>query len=185
MSDWLTLARIVRPQGRRGEVLCDLLTDFPGQFTGGFAVSLLRPDGTRTPATIDAHWLPVGRSAGRVVLQITGISDISAAETLAKCDVQIPQEQRIGLDDGTFYVTDLVGCTLADGANEIGVVQDLHFPYNADGKILPDAAALFVVQRPNGDEVMIPFANAFIRSIDVAAKRIEMNLPTGLVEMNG
>jgi 16S rRNA processing protein RimM len=185
MEQWVTLARIVRPQGRRGEVLSDLLTDFPEQFTQQPQVSLLTPAAARISATVESHWMPTGRSAGRIVLKFAGTDSISDAEKLAGYQVQIQSDQRLKLDDETYYVEDLIGCILVDGENEIGTIDDLHFPLDSEGRRIQDAASLFVVRRANGDELLIPFANAFIRNIDTKARRIEMNLPGGLLEMNG
>jgi 16S rRNA processing protein RimM len=184
-DEWYTLAAIVRPQGRRGEVLADLLTDFPDQFTGEAELCLQRPDGTRSPVRVEAHWMPTGRNAGRIVLKLAGIESITEAERVAGCRVQLHQSERAGLEQHTYYVTDLVGCTLEEGGAEVGLVIDLHFPLNSEGRRLHDAASLFVVQRANGDEVMVPFVNAFVEEIDVVAKIIRMKLPTGLLEMNG
>ena len=184
-DEWYTLAAIVRPQGRRGEVLADSLTDFPDQFTGPAELYLQRPDGTRTPVQVESHWMPTGRNAGRIVLKLAGVDSISDAERVAGCKVQLHQSERADLDQHTYYVTDLVGCTLEEGGVVIGQVVDLHFPLNSEGRRLQDAASLFVVQRADGDEVMVPFVNAFVEQIDVAAKIIRMKLPTGLLEMNG
>ena len=184
-NDWVTLARVVRPQGRRGEVLCDLFTDFPNQLKERPNVFLAGPTGLRTDAVVEDHWLPVGRSAGRIVLKLAGIETISDAEKLSRFEVQIPADERVALDEQTYYVNDLIGCVLTDNEIEIGTVEDLHFPQDPQGKRIETAAAIFIVTRDNGDEVMIPFANEFIAKIDVAEKRIEMRLPQGLVEMNG
>lgn len=183
-EEWYTLASIVRPQGRRGEVLADLLTDFPDQFTGSAELCLTRPDGTRAPATVDERWMPTGRNAGRIVLKLAGVDSISDAERLAGCKVQMRQAERAGLEEHNYYVTDLVGCTLLEGGTEIGEIIDLHFPLNSDGRRLQDAASLFVVRKANGDEVMVPFVNDFVEEIDTAAKIIRMKLPTGLLELN-
>ncbi|AFL88360.1 16S rRNA processing protein RimM [Terriglobus roseus DSM 18391] len=184
-NDWVTLARVVRPQGRRGEVLCDLFTDFPDQFKDRPNVSLLAPSGLRTDAVVQDHWLPVGRSAGRIVLKFAGYDSITDAEKLTKAEAQIPAEERVALDEQTYYVNDLIGCIMTDGEIEIGKVDDMHFPQDPQGRRIETAASIFVVTRANGDEVMIPFANEFIAKIDIAAKRIEMRLPQGLVDMNG
>ena len=65
------------------------------------------------------------------------------------------------------------------------MVVDLHFPLNAEGRRLQDAASLFVVHKANDDEVMVPFVNDFVEEIDTAAKTIRMKLPAGLLELNG
>ena len=121
---------------------------------------------------------------GRIVLKLAGVDSISDAERLTACKVQLRQSERVDLDQHTYYVADLVGCTLLEGGAEIGLVVDLHFPLNSEGRRLQDAASLFVVQRANGDEVIVPFANDFVEEIDVAAKIICMKLPAGLLELN-
>jgi len=182
---WITLARIVRPQGRRGEVLADLFTGHPEQFTGPSEIFLHLSDGVRQSIRVEDTWLPTGRSAGRIVLKLAGIDSINDAEKLLGGEIQIPENQRLALEDGNYYVSDLVGCEVVDRGDPLGKVVDMHFPQDARGKRIEDAAAIFVVERTNGDEVFIPFANAFIESIDIAARRIEMNLPDGLLSMNG
>ena len=184
-EEWFTLAGIVRAQGRRGEVLADLLTDFPDQFTGSAELCLLRKDGSRSPVKVESHWMPTGRNAGRIVLKLAGIDSISDAEKLAGYSVQLRQAERADLDHKTYYVTDLVGCMLLEDGTEIGLVVDLHFPLNPEGRRLKDAASLFIVRRANGDEIMVPFVNDFVEEIDTVAKTIRMKLPTGLLEMNG
>jgi 16S rRNA processing protein RimM len=183
---WTVLAHLLRPQGRKGEVLAELLTDFPERFADREGIALRKPDGTHQPATIESHWLPVGRNVGRVVLKLQGIDSIEAAERLADFEVVIPSEQRVALeDDDTEYIADLLDCTLVDGEHIIGIVEDVHFPTNTAGARLEDAAPLLVIRSPSGDEHLIPFAKAWIQTIDVAAKRIEMRLPDGLLDING
>lgn len=189
MSDqqetWITLACIVRPQGRRGEVLADLFTDFPELFTTSKTLSLAAPDETRVALTVESLWLPTGRSRGRVVLKLLGTDSISAAELLKGYKVQMLEDERVGLEDKTYYVSDLVGCELLDGDTVLGTVTDVHFPVASDGRRLQDSAPLFVLTRKDGNEVLIPFANAFVQRIDLGSKQILMKLPAGLVDVNG
>ena len=180
----ITIAHIVRPQGRRGEVLADLFTDFPDLFTTTKHLQLKAPSGIVTATCVEVYWLPTGRNAGRVVLKLSGIESISAAEQLAGFEVQIPSTERVTLDDHTYYVSDLVGCALLDGETRLGTVEDLHFPVDSDGRRLSDAAPLFVVRGLNGQEILVPFANAFVQEIDLATKQVQMSLPPGLVDLN-
>lgn len=184
-ADWITLARVVRPQGRRGEVLADLKTDFPEQLRQYPNIFLRLPDGEPKPAVVEDSWLPTGRSAGRIVLKLQGVDSISDAEKLLDATLEIASDQRLTLSDGNYYVSDLIGCQMVHQGDMVGTVVDMHFPQDPTGKRIDDAAALFVVERANGDEVLIPFANAFVASIDTVARKIEMNLPDGLLEMNG
>ena len=190
-ADWVTLAVVVRPQGRRGEVLCELNTDFPERFAERTSLFLKSPDATQGQSyTLDEFWLPTGKSAGRVVLKFAGVDSISDAEQLAGRHVLLPIAERAPLEDGTFYVDDLRGCTVVnlaggDGPDEIGTITDVHFPTDSAGAKLHDAAPILVVTRANGDEVLIPLAKEFLEAPDLASRRIGMRLPAGLVEANG
>ena len=187
---WIVLAHLLRPQGRKGELLAELFTDFPERFSDQRRVYLAAPnfngDQAEARATeVAAFWLPVGRNEGRVVLQFAGIDTISDAETIAGLDVLIPREERLALDDESVYISELIGCTVYDGSKEIGVVDDVHFAMTADGgRRLEDAAPLLAVASVEGDEILIPFAKAFLVSVDTNEKCIKMTLPKGLLEVN-
>jgi 16S rRNA processing protein RimM len=187
---WIVLAHLLRPQGRKGEVLAELFTDFPERFEDQRRVFLAAPgfDGDEAEARsaeIVAFWLPVGKNEGRVVLRFAGIDTISDAESIAGLDVLVPREERLPLDDESVYISELVGCTVYDGPTPVGVVEDVQFAMTADGgRRLDDAAPLLAVTSPDGDEILIPFAKAFLVAVNTDAKRIEMTLPEGLVEIN-
>jgi 16S rRNA processing protein RimM len=187
---WIVLAHLLRPQGRKGEVLAELFTDFPERFEDQRRVFLAAPgfDGDEVEARsaeVVAFWLPVGKNEGRVVLQFAGIDTISDAESIAGLDVLVPREERLPLDDESVYISELVGCTVYDGSTPVGVVEDVQFAMTADGgRRLDDAAPLLAVTSPDGDEILIPFAKAFLVAVNTDAKRIEMTLPEGLIEIN-
>ena len=187
---WIVLAHLLRPQGRKGELLAELSTDFPERFQDQRRVFLAAAnfDGDESKARaaeVAAFWLPVGKNEGRVVLQFAGIDTISDAETIAGLDVIVPREERISLEDDSVYISELIGCTVYDGQKQIGVVDDVQFAMTADGgRRLDDAAPLLAVASAEGDEILIPFAKAFLVRVDTEAKRIEMRLPEGLVEIN-
>jgi 16S rRNA processing protein RimM len=187
---WIVLAHLLRPQGRKGEVLAELFTDFPERFEDQRRVFLAAPgfDGDEAKARsaeVVAFWLPVGKNEGRVVLQFAGIDTISDAEWIAGLDVLVPREERLPLDDESVYISELVGCTVYDGPTQVGVVEDVQFAMTADGgRRLEDAAPLLAVTSPGGDEILIPFAKAFLVAVNTDAKRIEMTLPEGLIEIN-
>jgi 16S rRNA processing protein RimM len=192
-SQWIVLAQILRPQGRRGEVLADLFTDFPERFDqhprvwlapAGFA-DQAQASGSTQQAEVAAHWLPVGRNAGRIVLHFAGIDTIERAQELAGKEVIVPLSERLPLDEGAAYISDLVGSTVYDGDAALGIVESVQFPTSADGsRRLEEAAPLLTVLSPEGDEILVPFANAFIVAIDVPAKSIRMTLPEGLAAIN-
>ena len=187
---WTVLAHLLRPQGRKGEVLAELFTDFPERFEDHKRVFLAAPGfaGEATEArAVDvlAFWLPMGKNEGRVVLHFAGIDTISDAELIAGQDVLVPRQERLALDEESVYVSDLIGCTLYDGPLPVGVVEDVQFAMSADGaRRLDDAAPLLAVRSSEGDEVLIPFAKAFLVGVDTDLKRVDMRLPQGLVDVN-
>jgi 16S rRNA processing protein RimM len=187
---WIVLAHLLRPQGRKGEVLAELFTDFPERFDGYKRVFLAAPgfageEAEARSAKIVAFWLPVGKNEGRVVLQFAGIDTISDAESIAGQDVLVPGDERLPLDDESVYVSELIGCTVYDGPLPVGMVEDVQFAMTADGgRRLDDAAPLLAVRSSEGDEILVPFAKAFLVRVDTEAKRIDMTLPQGLIEVN-
>ena len=189
-SAWIVLAHLLRPQGRKGEVLAELFTDFPERFERGRRVFLAEPgfegeEAEARAAEVVGFWLPVGKNEGRVVLQFAGIDSISDAETIAGKDVLVPREERLPLDDESAYISELIGCTVYDGSKPVGVVAEVQFAMTADGgRRLDDAAPLLAVTSLEGDEILIPFAKALVVTVDTEAKRIEMSLPEGLLEVN-
>jgi 16S rRNA processing protein RimM len=189
-SSWIALAHLLRPQGRKGELLAELFTDFPERFEERKQVFLARPgfDGEAAQARaaeVIAFWLPVGKNEGRIVLQFAGVDSITQAETLAGLEVLVPDDERAPLDDDAVYISELVGCTVYDGAIEVGVIADVQFPATADGsRRLEEAAPLLEVTSPEGNEILIPFAKAFVVGVDTKVKRVDMTLPKGLLEVN-
>jgi 16S rRNA processing protein RimM len=194
-SSWIVLAHLLRPQGRKGEILAELLTDFPERFSSNPRVFLAPPDfsGSESAArlaTVTDFWLPVGKNQGRIVLHFAGIDSITLAESLANLDVIVPSDERLELEDDATYISDLIGCTLYDHADpqvtvSLGVVTDVHFATTPDGsRRLEDAAPILALETPAGDEILVPFVKAFLIELDPAAKRIDMTLPAGLADVN-
>jgi 16S rRNA processing protein RimM len=194
---WIALAHLLRPQGRKGEILAELLTDFPERFPDAASpekaptrVFLAPPgfEGSEAEArsiSVVNHWLPVGRNQGRIVLGFAGIDSIEKAEALGGLDVLIPESERIELDDDAEYISDLIGCVVYDGPTAVGTVTDVEFPTTPDGaRRLEQAAPLLSVHTPDGEEVLIPYVQQFLVSVAPESKRIDMLLPAGLIDVN-
>jgi 16S rRNA processing protein RimM len=181
--DFMLLARLVRTQGRHGELIAEILTDFPERFSERARVWLLPPDSKAAPheAEIERHW----PHKGRIVLKFAGIDSISEATALSGWHVAIPREQRALLADDAVYVADLIGCHVIDeaaGSDGSDGSVDLG-PVLAVERGSGDAPDLLVVQH-GGDELLIPFAKSFIVQIDLAAQVLRMRLPAGLTAIN-
>jgi 16S rRNA processing protein RimM len=187
-EEWAWLAHIRRPQGRKGEVFADILTDFPERFSERRKLWLIpdpdsmRPESPRTkanPAPVAAELTNHWPHKGGMVLHFAGVDSISAAELLAGKIVAIPQAERAPLPEDEVYIADLIGCALMDVAGpEPVLVGQIDSVDRTAGPV-----ALLVVEGPSG-EILVPFAKSYLRKIDLAAKRIEMALPQGLTDLN-
>ncbi|MFZ0745004.1 MAG: ribosome maturation factor RimM [Terracidiphilus sp.] len=188
-EEWVWLARIRRPQGRKGEVFAEILTDYPEKFaerrrlwllrdvSGASGVVSARARTIAAPreAELTTHWL----HKGGIVLHFAGVDSISAADELAGLVVAIPRAERVALDEDEVYIGDLIGCTLLDVAGaEPLVVGEIEEVDRTAGPV-----ALLVVRGAAG-EVLVPFARKYLRSLDVGTRRVEMELPEGLVDLN-
>ncbi len=162
---------MVKPQGRIGEVAADVLTDFPERFAERHRVYALQQDGTRRELRLEGFW----PHKSRLVLKFAGVDSINDAEALAGCEIQIPLAERAILQAGAAYVGDLIGCTVSAGGRDIGSVADIQFGAGE--------APLLVVRRDKR-ELLIPLAAEYLRRLDTAARRIEMELPEGMLELD-
>jgi 16S rRNA processing protein RimM len=188
-TKWVVLAEVLRPQGRKGEVLAELLSDFPERFKGR-RVFLAKDgfEGSRAEAReaeVTEYWLPVGKNQGRIVLKLAGVDSITDAEGVAGLEVLAPQEERPDLEDDANYISDLIGCTVFDRGAAVGTIDDVQFATTPDGlRRLEETAPMLVVRSPEGDELLVPFAKDFVVAVDVEQKRVEMALPSGLLDVN-
>lgn len=144
------------------------LSDSPGRFDSLKKVLI---DGVEH--AIEEVWW----HGDKLVFKFAGVDSISSAEKLAGRDVSIPASERAPLEDGSFYLSDLVGCEITGRSTgrRIGMVtgwQEYGGP------------PLLEVRDERGQELLIPFAKSICVKIDPAARRIEVELPEGLLELN-
>lgn len=171
---WTILGRLVRPQGRHGEILADILTDFPERFADRRRLFLVSSETSGEPVRemqLENYWL----HKGRVVLKFAGVESISDAELLRGFLVAIPASERNALNDDSVYIGDLIGCEVFDlnASRTVGIVADVD-----------REAALLEIRTPAGEEALVPFAREYLVTMDLAGKRIEMRLPEGLLDIN-
>lgn len=181
----VTVARVLRPHGRRGEVAAEILTDFPERLTHLKQVYLCdgKRDGARGSdasaeqvgrrVRVRSCWLSHSRG-GQAVFHFEDCDSISDAEKLVGLEVRIPLAERAPLPGGSYYVTDLIGCQVREEGAAVGVVRDVEFT---------GGAPLLAVDSPQG-EVLIPLAEEICVHVDLAARRIDVVLPEGLRELN-
>lgn len=170
---FITLARVVKTQGRVGEVAAEVHTDVPDRFAQGMKLSALSKAGdSRREVEIEDLW----PHKGLLVFKFVGIDSISEAVPLIGSELQVPQSERAALDEGWNYVSDLVGCAVFDSGREIGRIEEVQFGAGE--------APLLVVTDAGGKKYDVPFAEAFLEGVELAQKRVRMNLPDGMLDIN-
>jgi 16S rRNA processing protein RimM len=181
--EWVWLARIRKAQGRKGEVLAEILTDFPEKFADRKRVWLLTGAGsakeTAREVTLESYFLHKGAHVD-VVLHFGGVGSIPEAEALRSLIVAIPRTQRVALGEDEAYIGDLIGCQLIDVTCEPAATIGLIEGVDRDAGPVD---LLVVKATGKGEEILVPFAKAYLRKIDLEARRVEMALPEGLVEV--
>jgi 16S rRNA processing protein RimM len=151
-------------------VAAELHTNFPERFEELGPFYALAEGGGRRELKLQASW----PHKGQIVLKFEGVESISDAKALVGCEMQIPASSRAKLEPGSAYVSDLVGCMVFDGDHQIGLVQDVQFGAGE--------APLLIVKGVKDYD--IPFADAFLRNVDVGGKELHMLLPEGMLEVN-
>lgn len=173
-TGWLAIARIVRPRGRQGEVIAEVLTDFPERFKELKRAFVEAATGPPQRVTIAESWW----HGDRLVLRLDSAGSIAEAELLRGRLLLVPREERVRLGRNQYYVSDLIGCEAVHDGRRIGLVVEVE----------PTGAAdLLHVQQDEGDqsrEFLIPFAQEICPEVDIAARRIRVEPPEGLLELN-
>jgi 16S rRNA processing protein RimM len=171
-GEWITLAVVIKTQGRRGEVAVELHTDVPDRFRQDMRLWALRKDGERREVTVENFW----PHKSFLVLKFRGIETISDAEPLIGAELQLPSSERARLEPGWTYLSDLIGCTVFDGSREIGEIEDVHFGAGE--------APLLVVRSGTKLPYEIPYAEAYLEKLNLEGKQVRMKLPEGLLDVN-
>jgi 16S rRNA processing protein RimM len=168
----ITVGRIVRPHGHRGAVVVQPDTDFASERFREGAELVWNRGGRAGPVRISS-----GREhQGRWVVTFDGVDDMNDAETLRGVELRVPESALHPLARGAYYVHDLEGCEVVTTAGAaIGRVLRVEF-----GAAQP----LLVVDGGAGSEVLVPMTEPMCRGVDTAAKRIVVELPEGLLDLN-
>ena len=172
-AGFVTLARVVKTQGRIGEVAAEIHSDVPDRFAVGMMLSALDKAGSsRRDVEIEDLW----PHKGLLVLKFAGVDSISDAEELIGSELQVPSEKRAELEQGWNYVSDLIGCIVLDAGREIGKIEDVEFGAGE--------APLLIVAAKDGKKYDVPFAEAYLEAVDLKQMQVRMKLPEGMLEVN-
>jgi 16S rRNA processing protein RimM len=173
-GQFLAIARILRPQGRKGEVAAEILTDFPARFQQLQSVFLEVPGKAPEPVNLERGW----PHKGRIILKFSGIDSIDSASRLRGLQVLIPWDQRTPLPPHHYYLCELNGCRVVweRQGREIGTVVEVEAA--GGGHVLH-------VRRPDAkSEVLIPLAQEICTRIDLASRTIVVDPPEDLLDLN-
>lgn len=170
-DDLVLVGVVARTHGHRGAVIVNPETDFPEERFRAGATVWMRRDGRATPVAIREAWF----HQGRPVLTLDGVESMTDAERLRGAELRVPEDALQPLPDGSYYQFQLVGCEVVTVDGEpVGEVRAVE----------GDAGRQrLVVDAPAG-EVLVPFAAPICTSIDVDARRIVIDPPDGLLEVN-
>jgi 16S rRNA processing protein RimM len=170
-DDLVAVAKAVRTRGLRGELVADLLTDFPERFEGLEAVIGVAPDGKRLPLALENHFL----QEKRIVLKFAGYDSIEAATALIGFEFAVPEADAVDLEEDEFFDWELEGCTVesVDG-KVIGTVREVMHTGGVE---------LLVVNNGTRTDSLIPLAEEICIEIDIENRRIRVDPPEGLLEL--
>ena len=168
----VAVARVAKPRGVKGEVACDLLTDFPERFEGLEELIAVFPGGRRERLKVEGHWL----HGDRVVLKLEGFDGPEEAAALAGCELAVPESEAVELEEGEYFDWQLEGCRVETvEGREVGTVREV---LHTGGE-----APVLVIRDERGRENLVPLAESICVDIDVDAKLIRVDPPDELLEL--
>ena len=169
-SELVIIARAVRPRGLKGEIVAELLTDFPDRFEDVEELVLVSPTGERTTKRLENYWF----QNDRVVLKLADYDDVEVAKELVGFEFAVPESERVPLPADHYYHWELEGCTVKVGAESIGTVKAV---------LKTGGTEILVVTGESGKERLIPLVDSIVVEVDAAQKTIVVDPPEGLLDL--
>ena len=171
LEDVVVVARIVKTRGLRGEVVADLLTDFPDRFENLKSLIGLSRDESRRSLEIEEQWFHLNR----LVLKFAGFDSIDEAKALVGYDLAVPSQDRVELPEDSFYEWELIGCRVETvGSEHVGEVAEV---------MRTGGVEILKVVDETGRDRLIPMASDIVVEIDKEKKLVRIDPPQGLLEL--
>ena len=171
-EELVAIARLTRTRGLRGELVAEILTDFPERFEETGTVFAVKSNGERAELKLEKHWF----QKDRVVLKFAGIDSIEAAQEFINSEICIPESEAVELEEDEFFDWELIGCKVETIEGEqIGTVREVMRTGGTEILVVDSAA-------DEKKDFLIPFANDICVETDVENKLIRVDLPEGLLE---
>jgi 16S rRNA processing protein RimM len=170
-DDLIIVARAVRTRGLKGELVADVLTDFPERFEGVKRLFGVGPGTERKHLVLESYWF----QNDRMVLKFAGYDSVESAKTLVGYEFGLPEPERVELSHDEFYDWELEDCLVENKLGQsVGKVR---------GIMRTGGVELLVVESNKRHEVFIPMAASIVLEIDVARKKILIDPPEGLLDL--
>jgi 16S rRNA processing protein RimM len=169
MEEYLQVGKIVNTHGVKGEVKLIPLTDDPHRFDELDWV-YVEKGSIRNRHTIE----DVKYAKGSVILKLSGIDTMEAAESLRDSFITIDRANAVKLPEDSFFICDLIGCTVMDekGA-ELGKIDEILQTGSND---------VYVIKNKDGKELLLPALKSVVRKVSIDLKQIEVTVPKGLLD---
>ena len=169
-NELVIIARAIKPRGLKGEIVAELLTDFPDRFEDLEELILVSPGGERTTKRLEDYWF----QNDRVILKVADFDDVETAKELVGYEFAVPESERVALSEDEYYDWELEGCTVKVGKETIGKVQSV---------IKTGGTEILQIADENGKEQLVPLVDSIVVEIDKAGKLIVVDPPEGLLDL--
>lgn len=171
-KEYLNVGTIVNTQGLKGEVRVMAVTDFANERFAKGSELLLFMKGQKEPITLTVE--SYRRHKNFHILKFEGLDSINDVEKYREGQLKVDREDLVDLEEDEFYYFQIIGCTVEDQTRgTLGKVTEI---------LTPGANDVWVVESTQYGEVLIPYIDSVVLSVDVAHKQIEVDLPEGLID---
>ena len=165
----IAIAKTTKTRGLRGELVANLLTDFPERFENLKRVFAVCADGKTSELELERFWF----QKGRVILKLKDVDSIEAAEVWRNCDICIPETEAVELEENEFFDWELEDCEVETVEGEkLGRVQEL----------MRTGGTEILVVKGAEKEYLIPFAETICVDVNIENKLIRVDVPDGLLD---
>ena len=170
-DDLIIVARAVRTRGLKGELIADVLTDFPERFEQVSQLTGVSTSGERKNFELENHWF----QNDRIVLKFAGYDSIESAAALVGYEFGLPLTERVELAKDEFYDWELEGCLVESALGLLlGKVREV---------MRTGGVELLVIENDERGEVFVPMVASIVKEIDVSGKKILIDPPEGLLDL--
>lgn len=169
-AELIVVARAVRTRGLKGEIVAELLTDFPERFAHVSTIFAIGSAETK-PLELENHWF----QNDRIVLKFAGYDDTESAKSLIGFDFALPEAERMKLSENEYYDWELEGCSVViEDGPKLGTVR---------GLLRTGGVELLVVEDEAAREHLIPMVQSMVVKIDISRKEVLIDPPEGLLDL--